>query len=137
MDKWEQKVTAIRKASQVLEELQDDYRKEKRKLEEESDRLTDFRRGLSDRFEAKYDAVLADLRNRITDGVNYSAQVGHLFESYFEANHVIYGQQMQELEEKADTLEADYRKQYAQQEEKIEKLYAELRVIDLEEDKKG
>lgn len=136
MDKWDETYAEIKRENRRLETIEDAYRKGKKKLEEEYNGLSDFRQRLQVKLEETQYAAIDDISRMAVDDSTYINQVDQIIQTYFTANEDIYRDRLRDLEEREDDLDSQFKKDFRQQEDKIEALYAELRKIDQEEQDK-
>ena len=83
-------------------------------------------------MDSKYDAVLSDVSSK-GGTQETSREVTAIFSSYMEDNEAIRQQHIYRLEYERDKIEQDYKKKISQQDDKIERIYQDLRKIDNED----
>ncbi|AVM71659.1 TPA: hypothetical protein ACPQXA_000290 [Streptococcus mutans] len=132
MDKRDAKVAELRIEEEKLEELEAAYKAAKDKIEEEFYLIDSFCRNLRNRLDSKYDAVLSDVSSK-GGTQETSREVTAIFSSYMEDNEAIRQQHIYRLEYERDKIEQDYKKKISQQDDKIERIYQDLRKIDNED----
>lgn len=133
MDKRDLILDNLIQEQQKAEDLEEAYRHAKRELEEEGFRLDHFSRGIRERLESKIDGVQSHLRavTNVEAG-DYFSIANNVFQTYLETNDQVYRLQLAQLEDKADELNQNYKKQSILQEERIENIYHKLKQLEQE-----
>lgn len=127
----------LRQEQSQLDIMSDDYRRSTREIEESYEALNELRDGIFQTIgdkQAELFHALGSLPYASED--DYREALTEL-EKYGEAIDSVVREKTHDLDEQLDYLEADYRKRYNAQEDKINSLRTQIYKAEEEQSKKG
>ena len=126
MDKYEMIQEKIKKMHIALENMEDEYRTSREKLEQELSQLDDYRLQLQQLCDEFSDISYHFLMKENIDQDIYK-EFNSMLENYLEATDTSYREKLHKWEERDDELTTNYKKQHSKMEDDLEEAYFQRR----------
>lgn len=125
--KWDEIQARIYHEQVALEDMEDDFRREQKKFEEQTNHLDETRYVLQNHFEQIYEIVSSDFRKMENADEDNYRQAVEIINQFLIVNDEQFRRKVSIVQDQFFDLEDEYKKRHYQQEEKVESLYRELR----------
>lgn len=130
MAKWEEIQRKLVSEREKLFDLEEDYRKKKRKLEAQVQAVEGFHMELNHHLDERYQTIVSDFPRLAGATEEMLEAAKETLRRYHIANDSEFTFQRQRLDDQFEELEKDFKKAYRKQEEKVEAYQRELRDCD-------